>query len=316
MLSSGTNTSFTPTSGLVGASVTINGTNFSGATAVRFNGTTANYTVNSSTVIQATVPANATTGSISVTTPGGTATSSSAFTVLYPPTITSFTPTSGLVGTSVTINGTNFSGATAVQFNGTTANYTVNSATVIQATVPANATTGSISVTTPGGTATSSSARSEERRAGITSFTPTSGLVGTSVTINGTNFSGATAVRFNGTTANYTVNSATVIEAHAPANATPGSISGPTPGGTATSSSAFTVLYPPTITSFTPTSGLVGTSVTINGTNFSGATAVRFNGTTTNYTENSLTLIQSKLAASATAETIMVTTQGSTSTRS
>src|SRR5947199_7053090 len=103
-------TSFTPTSGLVGASVTINGTNFSGATAVRFNGTTANYAVNSSTVIQATVPANATSGSISVTTPGGTATSSSAFTVLYPPTITSFTPTSGLVGASVTINGTNFSG--------------------------------------------------------------------------------------------------------------------------------------------------------------------------------------------------------------
>src|SRR5207248_10993552 len=117
-------TSVTRGSGLVRASVTINGTNFKGATAVRFNGTTANYTVNSPTVIQATVPANATTGSISVTPPGGTATSSSAFTVLYPPTITSFTPTSGLVGASVTINGTNFNGATAVQFNGTTANYT------------------------------------------------------------------------------------------------------------------------------------------------------------------------------------------------
>src|SRR5207244_6010863 len=100
-----------------------NGTNFGGATAVRSNGTSANYTVNSATVIQATVPANATTGSISVTTPGGTATSASAFTVLYPPTITSFTPTSGLVGASVTINGTNFSGATAAQVSTTAARY-------------------------------------------------------------------------------------------------------------------------------------------------------------------------------------------------
>src|SRR5437773_293897 len=316
VLSPPTITSFTPTSGLVGASVTINGTNFSGATAVRFNGTTANYTVNSSTVIQASVPANATTGSIGVTTPGGTATSSSAFTVLSPPTITSFTPTSGLVGASVTINGTNFSGATAVQFNGTTANYTVNSSTVIQATVPANATTGSISVTTPGGTATSSSAFTVLSPPTITSFTPTSGLVGTSVTINSTNFSGATAVRFNGTTANYTVNSPTVIQATVPANATTGSISVTTPGGTATSSSAFTVLSPPTITSFTPTSGLVGTSVTINSTNFSGATAVRFNGTTANYTVNSPTVIQATVPANATTGSISVTTPGGTATSS
>src|SRR5439155_779650 len=192
------------TSGLVGTSVTINGTNFSGATAVRFNGTTANYTVKYATVIHATVPANATSGSISVTTPGGTATSSSAFTVLSPPTITSFTPTSGLVGTSVTINGTNFSGATAVQFNGTTANYAVNSSTVIHATVPANATSGSISVTTPGGTATSSSAFTVLCSPAHTTFPPSRGLVGCSVTLNGTNFNGTTAVQFNGTTANYT----------------------------------------------------------------------------------------------------------------
>src|SRR2546425_6739622 len=67
-----------------------------------------------------------------------------------PPTITSFTPTSGPAGTSVAISGTNFSGATAVTFNGVSApGFTVNSATAIQAQVPAGATTGPIGVTTP-----------------------------------------------------------------------------------------------------------------------------------------------------------------------
>jgi hypothetical protein len=73
------------------------------------------------------------------------------------PTITSFSPTSGPVGASVTINGTNFTGATSVKFNGVTATFIVNSATKITATVPTGATTGRITVTTPGGTATSTS---------------------------------------------------------------------------------------------------------------------------------------------------------------
>ena len=73
------------------------------------------------------------------------------------PTITSFSPTSGPVGTTVTINGTNFTGATSVKFNGVTATFIVNSATKITATVPTGATTGRITVTTPGGTATSAS---------------------------------------------------------------------------------------------------------------------------------------------------------------
>ena len=73
---------FSPLSGCPGvAGIVITGTNFTGATAVNFNGVSASFAVNSSTQITATVPLSATTGTISVITPSGTATSSSSFTV-------------------------------------------------------------------------------------------------------------------------------------------------------------------------------------------------------------------------------------------
>ncbi len=73
-------------------------------------------------------------------------------------TITSFSPTSGSVGTSIVLNGTYFNGATSVKFNGTpSSNYFINSATQITATVPSGATSGAITVTTPSGTGSSNS---------------------------------------------------------------------------------------------------------------------------------------------------------------
>ncbi|MDP9301240.1 MAG: DNRLRE domain-containing protein [Actinomycetota bacterium] len=75
------------------------------------------------------------------------------------PSITDFVPLSGPVGTSVTIDGSGFTGTTDVQFNGTSVgsgNFTVVSDAQITSRVPSGATTGPIPVTTPGGTATSS----------------------------------------------------------------------------------------------------------------------------------------------------------------
>lgn len=81
-------------------------------------------------------------------------------TTLQPPTITSFSPASGPVGTTVIITGTNFSTTPSdniVTFNGTTATVTASTATTITISVPAGATTGPISVSVAGNTSTSSS---------------------------------------------------------------------------------------------------------------------------------------------------------------
>ena len=72
------------------------------------------------------------------------------------PGVSSFSPTSGIIGSSVVITGTNFTGATSVKFNGVSAvSFTVNTATQITATIPAGATSGLISVTTSCGTGNS-----------------------------------------------------------------------------------------------------------------------------------------------------------------
>ncbi|WP_283610253.1 IPT/TIG domain-containing protein [Faecalispora anaeroviscerum] len=75
---------------------------------------------------------------------------------LVAPTVTSLSPTSGMIagGTSVTITGTDFTDATAVEFGGTAAtSFTVDSSTKITATSPAHSAGAvDVTVTTPAGT--------------------------------------------------------------------------------------------------------------------------------------------------------------------
>ena len=302
-------TSFTPASGPVGTVVTLTGTNFTGATDVTINGTAAAFAVVSATSITATVATGTTSGLISVTTPAGTAVSATPFLVGLPPTITSFTPTTGAVGSTVVITGTSFTAASQVTFAGTNAPvFSVNSATQITVVVPNGAVTGPIAVTTPLGTGTSTTNFTVLPRPVITSFSPTTGIPGTVVTITGTNFTGATQVIFNRTAATvYTVDSPTQITATVPNGATTGRISVITPGGVASSTAVFTVQVP-TITSFTPTSGPVGTVVTLTGSYFTGITSVTFNGTpATVFTVVSDTQITVTVPVGATSGPIVVT---------
>jgi kumamolisin len=161
------------------------------------------------------------------------------------PSITSFSPTSGSVGSSVNIAGSGFAATSAVRFNGTTApSFVINSNTSITVIVPSGATSGAISVSTPAGTTTSATSFTVVATPAptITSFTPANAPIGTSVIITGNNFTGATSVAINGVAATFVVNSNTQITATVPSGGTTGLISVTTPAGTATSST--TVLVP------------------------------------------------------------------------
>ena len=166
-----------------------------------------------------------------------------------PPVITSFTPTSGEVGTRVTIDGQFLSGTTRVTFAGTDAQFRVESDSRLLATVPEGATTGKIRVTTPAGSAASQqdfevlppSTPPPE----ITGFAPTSGPVGTEVTLSGSGFADVTQVRFNGTAAGFTVSSDREIVATVPEGATTGPIAVTSPAGSATSADDFVVTGTP-----------------------------------------------------------------------
>ena len=118
----------------------------------------------------------------------------------------------------------------------------------------------------------------------ITSFTPTSGGVGTVVTVTGTGFTGTSLVTLHGTSVNYTVQSDTSLTVTIPSGAPTGAghIDVTTPGGTAVSPHNFTVIVPPVITSLSPTSAYAGGSsltLTVTGTGFVSGAVVKF-GTT------------------------------------
>jgi hypothetical protein len=162
---------------------------------------------------------------ITVTAPGGTSVTGPAdhFTYLAPA-VTKIVPNGGATGggTSVTITGLFFSGATGVQFGGNAAaTYHVVSATTITAVSPPGAPgTVDVQVTTPSATTTATAAdHFTYRLPSVSKLTPSSGsgVGGVAVTITGANFTGATQVYFGNTPAqSFTVVSPNRITATSP----------------------------------------------------------------------------------------------------
>ncbi len=282
-------TSLSPTSGSSGTTVVLTGTNLAGATEVEFGTVPSAYEVVSATKIIADASGvDGSTVHVRVTTSGGesAATSANSFTFLaYPaglmPGVGSLDPADGPAGTAVTISGYGLSGATAVHFGSVSASFTVVDDEQITATAPAGTlgTTVPVTVTVPAGTSpandgsfsyhTVSTDAQPDLYEVFPDVAPPAG--GVPVDLFGTGLSGVTSVHFGTATATFQVLSDSEIAAVAPAGST-GSvdITLTSSGGTSplTSADAFTYEPPPTVTSVSPSSGVIGASVTITGTGF------------------------------------------------
>ncbi len=138
-------TAFTPSSGITGSTVAIDGTALGGVTSVEFGALAAHFKVVSATEVEAVVPDGASTSKLSVTTPIGSVQSAAKFTATL--SVISFSPASGGAGTRVTIKGVGFGASSSVSFGGVAATVDSASKKKLKVTVPAGALAGPISVT-------------------------------------------------------------------------------------------------------------------------------------------------------------------------
>ncbi len=284
-----------------GTEVAITGSGFTSATQVNFgSASTEEFDVVNDSTIDVNAPGVWSAGivNVTVTNPDGTSATSSADQYAYggpavAPAVTSVTPNSGPLSgeTEVVIDGSGFSSATAVYFGAAEAEFSVESASVIDVYSPSASTAGTVDVTVvnPFGTSSTSSADQFSYVAplAITSISPGGGPTtgDTLALINGSGFTGATGVTFGGVSApSYQVLSDTEILATSPAFTSPYDVQVQvtTPYGASASSSGDGFQYAdsttPTVTSISPNSGPTGgeTEVQINGSDFTGATAVDF----------------------------------------
>lgn len=197
-----------------------------------------------------------------------------------PPLITQFTPSTGSVGSSLSISGENFIEVKAIKFNQTvTTNFSVLGGQ-IGLIVPPGASTGPITVVTTAGSFTSVGIFLVLQTGvpNIVGFSPQEGPPGTVLTVSGEHFADISAITFNGIPAPAFTLIGSQISVPVPQDATTGPIAVFNPSGMGVSSLSFKVIVvtPPVVQEFSPSSGPVGTLVTINGLNFVSVSSVKF----------------------------------------
>lgn len=263
-----------------GKEITIRGQNLHRITAVSVNGRPAAITNRTEGLeVRATVPADATTGTVAVTNRAATVAVPRALTVVLAPTVTDFTKRAS-AGSRVILKGTYLQNA-MIYFNGN--NYPAlddgkNDDSERWITVTSDAQTGPVRVVNDAGEITTTESFTVLRASTISDFTPRAGKVGAEVTLTGLNFADVTDIRFSdgkSAAAVFRRTGATLI-ATVPAGAVDGTICLTSSAGIVCTATAFNVQVLPTTLDFTPVTAKTGTDVVITGQNLADVTEVRF----------------------------------------
>jgi hypothetical protein len=316
--------------------ISIVGVNFSetfSENIVTLNGFPLEVVAATSTTLMVMLPAGGSTGKINVEVNGNVTESIESLTILKAlPTITGFSPASAVedFDTNITITGTNFSSVPAentVTLNGVTLTVFSATNTALSVLIPAGLTSGKLKVSVNDEEVTSTDSFTViDTTPVITGFSPTSANddVTTTVMISGINFSkivSENVVTLNGAvlivpTITFNTASEMTLMALIPPGNTTGQLVVVVNGKTAVSTDNFTVISTtPTITGFSPDSGIEGldTSITITGTNFSTTGAdnlVSINGVSLIVTSASSTQLSVIVPSSARTGLIKVTVNG------
>ena len=300
--------SVTPTSAAVGGAtftLTVNGSNFTTNSAVQWNNTLLPTTFVSATQLTASVNSSllvsATTATVSVNNPGAGTSNSLSFPVVSSsgPAITSLSPATVAPGGqafTLTVNGSNFTSLSAVLWNGALLATTYVSATQLTATVPATliatAGTGNITVNNPGNVTSNSQTFNVSATPPpvLSSLSPAAAAPGGpqfTLTVNGSSFTQNSAVSWNGSLLATTYVSPTQLTATVGANliaaAGTANVTVTTPSAGTSSPLTFTIAVPngPTITNLSPSSATPGSAsflILVNGSGFTNASLVQWNG--------------------------------------
>ena len=278
--------SLSPATGIAGTSVNVNGTGFTAASTVMFGNTAASSVIFvNSTQLTATVLSGTGTVDVQVTTAGQTSSKSAndQFTYATAPTVTSISPTSGPIGTTVTINGTGFT-----TLDGQLRRHARDFRQLRQrhATHGRRTTgTGNVFRVANAGLKSAMAIQFTIMAPTVTQINPTSGPTtgGTIVVITGTGFTRTSTVMFGTTAATkVTYVSTTSLNVTSPAGTGTQDVTVTTAGLTSSTSAAdqFTFVAGPTVTSIAQTTGPTGTTVTVTGTGFNAGSTATFGGVT------------------------------------